>query len=121
MKLKALLGKAGDMVTLVTLKFLPHFLGASENLFYFIYLYPLPIVMDLESVDSIEIGAILERLPHHAYRQYIPAIHTAIVDKLSPSGLWVTSYPDGAVYHVSWAALELRWWQLKTINLESAS
>ncbi len=77
--------------------------------------------MDLESINSIEIGAILERLPHHAYRQYIPAIHTAIVDKLSPSGLWVTSYPDCAFYHVSWAALELGWWQLKTIDLESAS
>lgn len=77
--------------------------------------------MELERIALIETGAILERIPHHAYRQYIPAIHTARVDKLSPSGLWVTSLPDCAVYHVSWAALELGWWQLKTINLESAS
>jgi hypothetical protein len=77
--------------------------------------------MDLEHINKIAIGDILERLPHHAYRQYIPAIHTAIVDKLSPSGLWVTSYPDRAIYHVSWAALELGWWQLKNIDLEGVS
>jgi hypothetical protein len=69
--------------------------------------------MDLESINRIAIGDVLERVPHHAYGQYIPAIHTAIVDNFSLSGVWVTSQPDDKLYHVSVVALELGWWQLK--------
>jgi hypothetical protein len=69
--------------------------------------------MDLESINRIEIGDVLERVPHHFHGQYIPAIHTAAVDKFSLDGVWVKSFPDEKVFHVSLLALKAGWWRSK--------
>jgi hypothetical protein len=69
--------------------------------------------MELSQIERLAIGDILERPPSHHQGEYLPAIHTAIIERIALSGVWCRSYPNGALYHVSFTALELGWWTLK--------
>ena len=66
----------------------------------------------LRTIEHLQIGDLIRRLPHHFHGQYVPSIHAARVERFSRNGIWArTGPPDSKLYHVSDVALEEGHWQ----------
>jgi hypothetical protein len=76
------------------------------------------------AIDQVQIGDLVERLPHHFEGKYISSIHTAKVERLSIDGMWVRALtPASELYHISRLAFDRGWWKLSinVVNLENGS